>query len=336
MSYLNDIIGSAVQDIHAYNTSTRTNVQSTLRGTSTGIKSSVAGVVPGILRNSTPQVGQSVNQAANILTNDISQAANKAIHGDFSGALGTLLTSPSDVLGSLAKSFGLSKGSTLKGPGANGAEPGNSLAGALARSDPVMSFNWYALMPDVSPLDGGIARLPWYYVEEAQTPFRNFDTRPIYHEGRHRYYPSTYSVGSLTLAIYADTDNVALDYLQAWSGSMLVKTTSGTATTTGGAYGRPKDYKKTIKIALINPAKQELAILEYIECWPTEVQAYSLDSGSSTRVVNHVTFSVGDVFLTTFSLADGGLNPLSSGITVPDLPPEFLNPITALDMPAYA
>jgi hypothetical protein len=216
-----------------------------------------------------------------------------------------------------------------------GTDPPNPLGGATARPDPLQSFLWYCQMPVVMPgttqssigatansvinslvntainsvsttlgsaMGGGVftgtsAQLPWYYVEEASCPFRRYDVKTIFREGRDRKYPSKYSVDDLRLSIYADSQNNAFQYIQAWNNNIITPFSSSTSTTAGGGWGRPSDYKKPIFIYILDPTMNVLAILEYTECWPTSIDQYSLDSGTSTRIVNHVNFSVGDVFV---------------------------------------
>jgi hypothetical protein len=209
-----------------------------------------------------------------------------------------------------------------------------------ARPDPMQSFLWYCQMPVLSPgttqslsgatinsvinglssalssslngmgsalggsvYTGSSTQLPWYYVEEASCPFRRYDVKTIFREGRDRKYPSKYSVDDLRLSIYADSQNNAFQYLQAWNNNILTPFSATSSTTSGGGWGRPSDYKETIFIYLLDPTNDVLALLEYTECWPTSIDQYSLDSGSSTRIVNHVNFSVGDVFINLMNVS---------------------------------
>jgi len=216
-----------------------------------------------------------------------------------------------------------------------GTSPPNPLGGASARPDPLQSFLWYAQMPVVMPgtsqstigatansvinslvntainsvsptlgsvMGGGVftgtsAQLPWYYVEEASCPFRRYDVKTIFREGRDRKYPSKYSVDDLRLSIYSDSQNNAFQYIQAWNNNIITPFSASTSTTAGGGWGRPSDYKKPIFIYILDPTMNVLAILEYTECWPISIDQYNMDSGTSTRIVNHVNFSVGDVFV---------------------------------------
>jgi hypothetical protein len=307
---INDLIASAAAQIKSNTGTSLQGIKSTAAGALSTGSSSLSSIVPGIVRNSVGSVTSGINQAINVGLKDVTGAASQAISGNFSGALDSLLKGPTDLLGSLGSSFGIGKGSILGSGSSSGADPGNSLAGALARTDPQMAYDWYAIMPDVAPLGGAPVSLPWYYAEEATIPFRTFNVMSIFREGRQRHYPGPYNVDGLRVSLYADTTGAALKYLLAWNGALLSPTTSANQAASGGGYGRAKDYKKSIIIFLLNPAKQQLAKIEYIECWPTTIDAVALESGASTRVQYHVNFSVGDVFVDLYSTAGSTFSAL--------------------------
>jgi hypothetical protein len=304
MPSLSDIISSAMSQVKQSTASSGNSVKQTFSGGMSSAGSSVANVVPNYIKNQVGGVTGGVSQAINLGLKDLSGAANAAAHGDFSGGLSQLSKGPSDILGQLGKTFGISSGSTMSGPGAGGAaQPGNSLAGAMARTDPMMSYLWYAIMPDVTPIGGSPVSLPWYYVEEATVPFRNFETRSRFVQGHQEHYPGPYSVDNLTLHLYGDTTNAAIGYLQAWNGAIVNPIPSAQASAKGGGYGRSKDYKKDINIYILGPDKRTLFQITYQGCWPTNVASYSLDSNTSTRIVNVVTFSVDDVYINAFAIS---------------------------------
>jgi hypothetical protein len=288
--------------------------------------------VTGAINNSIKTgINSVVGAAADAITGNFSGAASileSAPQNIFSSAL-------SGLGGSAGASAVLSSPGTSGSPSSNGGvDPTNPLGGINARPDPMQSFLWYCQLPVISPgtsqslvgatansvinglsnaLSGALnglgsslggtvytassAQLPWYYVEEASCPFRRYDVKTIFREGRDRKYPSKYSVDDLRLSIYADSQNNAFQYLQAWNNNILTPFSATSSTTSGGGWGRPSDYKKPIYIYLLDPTNNVLALVEYTECWPTSIDQYSLDSGSSTRIVNHVNFSVGDVFI---------------------------------------
>lgn len=261
------------------------------------------------------------NGAASVVNSGLSavrEAAQKAMTGDFTGALSRIEAGPSDVMGTLSSVFGLSSGGSIGG-GA-GAESTNTLRGALERADPMLSFDWYCDLPVVTPLNGQPYSLGWNYVEEASTPFRQWESRSVFAQGRDRHYASKYSLDGLRLTFYASVDGAALRYLDAWQRTLLpgggdpADATAGGMGRPGGTYG----YKKPIDIYLVAPDKQLVARLSYIECWPIGLDALALDSASSNRLTFQVNFSAGDVRIQLFRLNDNNpgaslLSSLTSG-----------------------
>jgi uncharacterized protein YjbJ (UPF0337 family) len=313
--------------------------------------SAAAGAVNNVVRTGINSV---VGAATDALKGNLSGAVNDILSAPqniFSSAL-------SGLGGSTGANTVLSSPGTTGLPSSNGGvDPTNPLGGANARPDPMQSFMWYCQLPVISPgtsqsiigatansvinglsnaLSGAInglgsslggsvytassAQLPWYYVEEASCPFRRYDVKTIFREGRDRKYPSKYSVDDLRLSIYADSQNNAFQYLQAWNNNILTPFSATSSTTSGGGWGRPSDYKKPIFIYLLDPTNNVMALIEYTECWPTSIDQYSLDSGTSTRIVNHVNFSVGDVFINLMGVSPNFAqsiltNPLNNAIT---------------------
>jgi len=248
-----------------------------------------------------------------------------------------------------------SQGASLSAPGTiaswsqSPVDPNNILQGAQQRSDPLLSFCWFAQMPMVTPnqsqgsgilgavggaLQSGVnalaskalgqaagsaltgaAQLPWFYVEEATLPSRNFESRSIFREGRSRHYPSKYSVDNLRLGIYADSANVALNYLYTWQSAILKPFTVQQAAKGAGGWGRPAQYKLPIQIYILDVTYQQVLSIEYTECWPVNIDAYQLDSGTSTRIRHEVNFSVGDVFVTQIPV--GATQTIAQVVTNP-------------------
>lgn len=308
MSSLTDIIASAKSQIKNDLGSNSNSIKGTLAGAIQNSKQEVANIVPTLVKGVTGQVTGGINNAINTGLDSVKGAAMQAVTGNFSGAIDTLVKSPGEVLGSLASSFGLGKGGSLTGPSNGGVTPGNGLGGALARADPQLSFNWWAQLPDVTPIGGNPVSLPWFYCEEATPPFRTFSTRSIFRNGHNQHYPGPYDVDALRLTLYNDIAGKTLAYLNAWQGGIMQNTTVKDAVTQTGGYGRSSDHKRNIKIYLLNPSRGQIATLEYIGCWPTTIDAYSLDSGTSTRIVSHVTFSVDDVIVTVANVQNSTIS----------------------------
>ncbi len=299
MANLSDVIASAKAQIKGSVGTSGNNVSATARGAFNTAGQDVARAPTKAAQQIVTPITTGVNSAIGTGLQGVREATNKLVQGDVSGAVSSITGAGQSSLAALTKAFGIGSGSTLKSPSVgNSVAEGNSLGGALARPDPMLGFNWYAVLPDVTPINGSPQKLPWYFVEEANPTFRAFDIRSIFHEGHNKHYPSTYNVDPLSLAIYADEHNDALNYLTAWAGAILKPTTPTDIETIGGGYGRPNGYKKTIKIILTNSARKQIAIITYLGCWPTHMDPYALESSASSRLVNRVTISVDDVFIT--------------------------------------
>lgn len=248
-----------------------------------------------------------------------------------------------------------SAGATLSAPGtiaefsSSAYDATNALQAAQGRADPLMSFCWFAQMPVVTPNQAqnpgvlgavsaglqsaansalssllgnaagtaisGAAQLPWQYVEEATLPFRNFEQRSIFREGRSRHYPDKYSVDNMRCIVYADSANVAMNYLMTWQNAVMKPFTVQQANTGAGGYGRPSEYKLPIQFYVLDVTNQEILSVEYTECWPLTVDAIQLDSGTSNRIRLEVNFSVGDVFFTQIPV--GGLQTVAQVLSNP-------------------
>jgi hypothetical protein len=352
MSFLSDAVSRAEQQI-------KINVQGQVTGAVSGVKGAVSNAVNTTVSNVTGAVSNVVRTGVNsvvgaagdLLTGNVSGAIET-----LTSAPQNILNSALSGLGGFAGTNAILQAPGTYGePSSNGGvDPTNPLGGLNARPDPLQSFMWYAQLPVINPgstqstagatadsiinnltnaaftglassMGGSIAtsaaaQLPWYYVEEASCPFRRYDVKSIFREGRDRHYPSKYSVDDLRLSIYADAQNVAFQYLQAWNNAILTPFSATMAATTGGGWGRPSDYKRPIFIYILDPANNTLALLEYTECWPVTIDQYSFDSGTSTRIVNHVNFSVGDVFINLMGVTPEFsqniiANPLNNAIT---------------------
>lgn len=295
------------------------------------------------------QVGiNTANRAVDVGVSTARGAAMDLIRGDTTGAanrlkgLGQSLTNvgksgltqlgglPVQAINSGLSDFGFSLGGgTLSGPGlpagmsvssfssdGGGVPPGNALAGALARTDPLLSFLWYCVPPTLIG-DGVASDLPWYFVEEANLPFRTYDTRQVYREGRPRTYASKYSVSDLSLTFYLDVGGSALNYLKAWNDLIVAPFAPSDSVLQGGQYRMPSQYKKDIQFYLLNVNKQELVQIIYTECWPTNINSLSLQSQTSERLVAQVNFSVGDVFIDAQSIGAAQMDAVASTMTRP-------------------
>jgi len=294
MASLNDLLAKArlTPPSAILSPDVRNNAVTQFRSTTNQIRN----IPASILDASAAKLQGAVGNAVQTGLSDVRGAVVQALSGDFSGALTTIAQGPQDVLGMIEASFGSNTSGTPNPFLANGA-PVNTLQGALGRSDPLMSFQWYCDLPTVTPIGGAPANLSWEYVEEATPNFRVFEVQSMHFQGRNRNIVGKYSVDPLRLNFYADVSNTALLYLQAWNGAVLRPFDESQASSMGGGFGRPSDYMKPINLYLFDPTKALVFNLSYTECWPTSTEGLHLDSGSSTRLTFNVSFSVGDVFI---------------------------------------
>lgn len=235
-------------------------------------KDQVKGQVSGAVNEAKTQV---LGEAKDIFTDAVSlgrgglqQVLNNTIGAITGKGISGPIRSPSDV----------SSSPLPAGPIGN-----NVLKGALARTDPILSFHWYAELPWLDSFT-----LPWYYVEEAVTPFARYDTRSIYREGKSKHYAGTYSVDNLRLNFFMDSTNKSVDYFMYWMS--LIKGP-------GGEFRIPSRYKKPISIVIMDVTNSVVLRITYTGCWPTGIDALNLNSGSSDRLVGNVEFSVDDVMV---------------------------------------
>lgn len=352
MSFLTDAVSQAEQQVKVNTLGQVNSVVSGVKGAVANARNSAISSVVGAASNTVKTaVNSVVGAAGQLITGNVSGALDT-----LGSAPSNVLNSALSGLGGFAgTSASLSTpGSVGAMSSSGGISPGMNLLGASARPDPVLSYTWYAQLPVINPgstqntagasatsilqniatsvsssltssLGGSVfvssaAQLPWYYVEEATLPFRAFETRSIFREGRDRKYPSKYNVDNLRLAIYMDSQNNSYQYLQAWNNAIITPFAATSEATMGGGWGRPSDYKRPIYIYMLDVTNNVLALIEYTECWPVSIDAYQMDSGSSTRVVSHVNFSVGNVFINLMPVSDttvAGIiaNPLNNAIT---------------------
>jgi hypothetical protein len=350
MPFIANVVGQASQQI-SY------SLKGTVNSAEQGVKLAVANA-QNTLANTASQVvnntvksavGAAVNATSALLSGNVSGAISSLNPSNIlSSALGGL--SSSSAQGATLSAPGTFSAFSSSG----GVTPGDALLGAQARSDPMMNFMWWCQLPVINPISGNAAQgvstsslaatltagvtsflssalggsvstsasaqLPWYFVEGATLPFRQFEERAVFREGRSRKYPYKYNVNNLTLDFYMGSDNLTFQYLQAWNNTLVAPFSPSSATTLAGGFGRPSDYKKPIYVYLLDVTKNVMAIVEYTECFPTMVGDYAMTSDNAARVVSQVHFSVGDVFINLLDVSPDLTqlivnNPLSNALT---------------------
>jgi hypothetical protein len=332
--FLSSIVGQAESQINNQVTGTVNSVQNAVGLAISNVKNTAANTAANL-------VGKTVQGAVGAATASINDILQGNVSGAISAL--NPATAFSSIFGGGTSSSGTaqlsSPGYFATQSSSGGITPGDALLGAQARPDPLLPWLWYCQLPvigsgagttgaapgitnlsnsltsSLSSLIGGLgsalggsipqsnsSQLPWYYVEEASCPFRQFTNVSIFRDGRERHYPSRYTVGNLRLAFYADIANTSMTYLQCWNNAIL-QPYDASNLNLGGGFGRSSAFKYPIYIYLLDPMKNQILILEYVEAWPLNIADYGLNSSDGTgRVVNHVEFSVGDVFVSVLNV----------------------------------
>jgi len=222
---------------------------------------------------------------------------NQAAQGNVQDAVQGALQTP----GQLLASAGATGGTTL----------GDDMHGINARGDAVQSWCWYAVMPDITNTSaqnagisvGGVSigqpsvSLPWYYVQTANLPLRQFSLDTILRNGHNVHYANKYEVGSLSLGLFMDSSSRAHQYIKAWQGRVLANV-NPKVVQNQGVWGYPADYKKDIVLAVLSVRRNILLNVRLINCWPTEPSSVELTSGDAQALVQNVTFAVEEVDIT--------------------------------------
>lgn len=319
MATISDALSQAIQGVKGVVGNDSASLMSRVSQISNGPGAAVAGGVSAI-RNAGAQLMQgNLSGAAQGLINsplNIINGVENSI-GGVSGPIGSLING---TVSSALQSLGIQSGTNLTGPGFSasgngGVSEGNSLGGALARNDPLMNFNWYCVLPQLTGTVYGSVGLPWFYVEEATIPFRVYQQRSVYRAGRTKQYASRYSVENMHLGLYLDSSSQTWNYLKAWNAAIVQPFARAQADVQGGVFNTASVYKKDIYIFLLDATKTVVIQILMSECWPQSMETFNLGSNSSERLLARVTFNVGDVFM--------DMNPAQSNTFAQGIIPDF-------------
>jgi hypothetical protein len=176
----------------------------------------------------------------------------------------------------------------------------NALVKARGRKDPLLSIDWYTELPNIAGLTLG-----WEMVEQATIPLVEFEPVSNYRAGKMYHYPSHQSLGTLSLTHYEDVNGQTTNYYRTWQGLIMDPET--------GLYNVPDDYKKTVRVTLLDVTKKEVLIFTYYGCWPSRIESYSLVSGSPERITPAVELTVDDMVVVSASLSSGDIESILQG-----------------------
>lgn len=181
--------------------------------------------------------------------------------------------------------------------------PNSWLALGRKRLDPLMSYTWDVLMPEIDELS-----LPNYMIEEVQFTLPSYQDWNVYRNGTFAYYAGPQDVGTLTLVFYEDVRMSSSKYIGAWRKQVQNE---------DGTFNAPSEYWNTISVILQDNNHEPIAELVASGCFPTTRDGYTLNSGASDRSSISVTFAVNNLdfqFLQTSPIVEKGQgDPNSKG-----------------------
>lgn len=186
-----------------------------------------------------------------------------------------------DPVSILYRALGYPQGDATFTP--TGARGKDVLSAMRGRGDPLLSFNWYCELPILA----NNVSLGWEFVEEATTPFIEFEQQSNYRAGKMYHYPGHYSIGTMSLKLFENSRGNATNYIATWQSQML--------DSLSGTYATPSEYKRPVKITIFDVAKLTAMFLTYEKCWPMRADAFNLQSASSDRVIQTMELSVDDL-----------------------------------------
>ena len=176
-------------------------------------------------------------------------------------------------------------------PGFPGAGQAQTLTGLALnrRGDALQNWGWTCLPPRIGNLE-----LPFYYVQSINLPNRKIGSEAIQRNGHAVHYPDAYTVDDITMGLFMDTENRAMQWFQSWHAQVLGQA-DPRSPQNQGSWGLPGSYKKDFVTVLLSPSRNEVVTARYLQCWPTDSQALELVSATADHLVLNVTLKVEDV-----------------------------------------
>lgn len=269
-----------------------------------------------------PSLGESSssNRVSETMSSGYSGASNHA--SNLSNVIGSIATnaasfrvapqpmsSSQQVLGKLIGGNVLNRIPTRQSQPYKSMDP---LQGALARSDPLLSYNWFCQLPILNHAGG--ATLEWNYVEAASLPLRTIQTNSVYKDGKQHNYASMFSTDNLSLTFYLDESAKAFSYLASWDSLISPYTGRQNLVSTGAEYNLPAVYMKDITLYILNNKREEVIAITYVGCFPINFGSLGLTSNSSDRLTQDVQFNVNNIVIDVVGVEGNSFNQLSHNV----------------------
>lgn len=173
------------------------------------------------------------------------------------------------------------------------------------RGDPVLSFDWIAVIIDPTVNVG--KQMPWQYIDGLTTPSLAVDQHSLFFNGLTKKFASVYSAGSITLKLFTDTKAKSFNYANYWIRSTYRE---------DGFYGLSKSYKKDIQVFILDPTREIVVDLRFFGCFPTSWESYTLDA-SNGILETTMQVSVDEMFMnydSDFSAAKDTISGFANGL----------------------
>lgn len=172
-----------------------------------------------------------------------------------------------------------------------------TLGKALARPDALMSFDWEVELP-VLTIEKTYS-LGSEYVERCSVVLPDFGTRYRFLNGVNTPFPEVAkSYDNVTMTIYADVNNNALSYFNAWMNlTSPFPGTFGTPKPSKHLGGKVSGYKHDIILRAKDPYNEDVFVLQYIGAMLVSFAAVDDFSSDNNRMQYTATFAITSVQL---------------------------------------
>lgn len=196
-------------------------------------------------------------------------------YNSFMGVINGALTNPLGSIGGIADLAGF----------ANPYASQNTLEHLQRRGEPVLSFEWLAVVLDPNPSSS----LPWYYIDTITCPGMSIAQQSNYFNGLTKHYAGNVQIDQLELGLFTDKAAVTFNYAAQWF--------NGTYRT-DGFFNLPSRYKRDVILYVLDEKRKTIIDIRFIGCWPTNYAPYQLDSNNNV-VETRLTLSVDQVIFNT-------------------------------------
>lgn len=149
----------------------------------------------------------------------------------------------------------------------------------LSRPDPHLSFKWVCY-DDTLPFG-----LPSTYLEGIEVPFLNIKVQQgVFSGSGYNYFPGFHDISAFNMTLYEDQMASTLKWIYAWKKRIKDFNT--------GAYELPINYKRDMKVCLLNTLNDIILKIHLMNIWPADTQSLNLGYTDDGRTIISQTFSI--------------------------------------------